>query len=55
MALYLWTAMVALGAAAFAVLPTAWAIVIVLAFGVLAVGFTVPRSLVSPPSPLRRL
>jgi UDP-GlcNAc:undecaprenyl-phosphate GlcNAc-1-phosphate transferase len=44
MALYLWTAMVALGAAAFAVLPTLWAAVIVLLFGVLAVGFTVPRS-----------
>jgi hypothetical protein len=36
--------MVALGAAAFAVLPTLWAAVIVLLFGVLAVGFTVPRS-----------
>jgi len=47
--------MVALGAAAFAVLPTVWAVVIVLLFGGLAVGFTVPRSLVSPSVPLRRL
>jgi UDP-GlcNAc:undecaprenyl-phosphate GlcNAc-1-phosphate transferase len=44
MALYAWTAMVALGAAAFAVLPTVLAAVIMLGFGALAVGFTVPRS-----------
>ena len=44
MALYAWTAMVALGAAAFAVLPTVWAAVIMLSFGALAVGFTVPTS-----------
>jgi hypothetical protein len=35
---------VALGAAAFAVLPTVWAAAIVLLFGLLAVGFTLPRA-----------
>ncbi|HET8616469.1 MAG TPA: MraY family glycosyltransferase [Actinomycetales bacterium] len=55
MALYLWTAMVAIGAAGFAVLPTSWAVAIVLLFGVLAVGFTLPRARIGLASHTGRL